>query len=134
MKYDHLKLKVLDGRYKYLLFESGADIRELFEVAPRAPVALFRSADETSAIVPSDVDLPGAIKKVEPDWVCMKIVGEMPFGTVQGLIAEISGVLAENNMGICVVSTFLTDWFFVKSKNIEAAVSELKKIGWKFVE
>lgn len=133
MKYDHLKLQVLDGRYKYLLFERGADIKDFFEASPAQPIGLFKSADELSAIVPFDMEIPGTTK-VEPDWICMRIVGEMPFGTVQGLIAEISGVLAENKMGICVVSTFLTDWFFVKSKNIELAVSALKKIGWKFVE
>lgn len=133
MKYDHLKLQVLDGRYKYLLFDRSADIKDFFEISPHALIALFRSADELSAIVPVEIELPGATK-VEPDWICMKIVGEMPFGTVQGLIAEISGALAENKMGICVVSTFLTDWFFVKSKNIELTVSALKKIGWKFVE
>ena len=132
MKYDHLKLKVLEGEFKYLLLDTQSDLEALLKIVPRGPMAFFRSADEISAIVPTAIEFQA--KKIEPEWICMRIIGEMPFGTVQGLIAEISGILAKSNMGICVVSTFLTDWFFVKSKNIEAAVIELKKIGWKFVE
>jgi hypothetical protein len=132
MKYDHLKLKILDGEFKYLLLDKQADLETLLKNVPHGPMALFRTVDEISAIIPSEIESPA--KKTEPGWICLRIIGEMPFGTVQGLIAEISGLLAGGNMGICVVSTFLTDWFFVKSKNSAAAIEELKKAGWKFVQ
>ena len=132
MKYEHLKLKVLPGEYKYLLLDNRSELSDLLKIEVSVPMALFCSVDEVSAIVPSSIEY--AAKKVEPGWICIRIIGEMPFGTVQGLIAEISGILAAKNMGICVVSTFLTDWFFVKAKNAPGAIDALKLAGWNFVE
>ena len=132
MKYEHLKLKVLDGEYKYLLLDTQADLEAVLKFVPRGPMALFRSVDEISAIVPTGVEVNA--KKIEPGWVCLRIIGEMPFGTVQGLIAEISGILATKDLGVCIVSTFLTDWFFLREKNAATAIEALKQHGWKFVE
>ena len=132
MKYEHLKLKVLPGEYKYLLLDNRAELSELLKIDSSVPMAMFCSTDEVSAIVPSSIE--SSAKKTEPGWICLRIIGEMPFGTVQGLIAEISGILAEKQMGICVVSTFLTDWFFVKAKNATSAIDALKLAGWNFAE
>ena len=131
MRFDHLKLKILEGSYKYVLLESSADLLEKFGHSTNKPIAILKSPEELSAIIPSEMEIHG-ITKVEHDWVCMKIVGEMPFGTVQGLIAEVSGLLAANKMGVCVVSTFLTDWFFLRSKNLDSAVTVLANAGWQF--
>lgn len=134
-KYDHLKLKVFDSEFQYVLLQSGDDLTNLSEAAGDLPLAMFRGDGEFSAIIPSIVSCHDVkVVTTEPDWVCLRIIGEMPFGSVQGLIAEISGILAKKNMGICVVSTFLTDWFFIKAKNKAEALSSLQDAGWRFVE
>ena len=133
MKYAHLKLRVLDGKFKYILLKDGNSIQRLLSgLDKKSPVAFFLAADEASAIVPEEVSVP--VVKAEPEWRCIRVVGEMPFGTVQGLIATISSSLKEENIGICVISTFLTDWFFIKGKNIDSAVERLKKDGWEFAK
>ena len=131
MKYEHLKLRIIEDEYKYVLLDTQVELEALLKVVPRGPMALFRSVDEISAIVSEQTEVRAL--KTEGGWICLRIVGEMPFGTVQGLIAEISTALAKNGLGICVVSTFLTDWFFVKSKNREIALEVLTEIGWAFV-
>lgn len=51
-----------------------------------------------------------------------------------GILSKISAVLAENNIGIFVVSTFNTDYILVKSENFDKAVSVLKSNGYTFTE
>ena len=131
-QYQHLKLKVFKSEFKCVLLEAPTDLMAILEAAENMPLAIFRGDSEFSAILP--VHVPCEASKTEPDWICLRIIGEMPFGSVQGLIAEISGILAKKSMGICVISTFLTDWFFIKSRNKELAVEALKDAGWEFVD
>ena len=130
-EYDHLKLKILDGTFKYVLLENKSQLAECTEKSGDGPLALFLSPDEVSAIVPSHVEVTS--KKTEDDWSCMRIIGEMPFGTVQGLIATVSGAMKKKGLGLCVISTFETDWFFVKSKNLDSVKNCLSSEDWEFV-
>ena len=50
-----------------------------------------------------------------------------------GILSKISAVLAENNIGIFVVSTYNTDYILVKSENYDSAVSVLKSNGYTFL-
>lgn len=54
------------------------------------PIAIFSSPDELSLIAPVNF-LFSEAEKIQAQWKCFKIEGDMPFGTVQGLIAKISG-------------------------------------------
>src|SRR4051812_33391646 len=132
MKFNQLKLKVLDQEFKYVLLDGIKDASTIFmsESTP-SPFALFVNTDEISAIVPSTTIVKA--DKEESDWKCIRIIGEMPFGTVQGLIAKVSNSLISESIGICVVSTFKTDWFFIKQMNLEKAMIRLKKDGWEFL-
>lgn len=130
MKYSHLKLKVLDEKFKYVLFNNIGEVENLLtQPLNKNYISIFLSKDEISAILPSDMQTD-IVKKTEDDWSCLKIVGEMPFGSVQGLISHISSLLAPNNIGVCIVSTFLTDLFFIRNKYLDSTVSILRKNGW----
>ena len=133
MPLKHLKLKVLPGQFKYVLFEPNVDLNAIVSPITKAsPAAFFVSAEEVSAILPSDALVPEV--KSEPGWSCIRVIGEMPFGTVEGLISNVSSTLKTNGLGLCVVSMFRTDWFFIRTKNIDLAVEGLKKAGWNFVD
>lgn len=134
-RFSHLKLRLLPRDYKYVLFADKSSFWEnasqLMSLPEDELYFLFQCGSESSMIVPSRLKLQTI--KEEADWKAVRIVGEMPFGTVQGLIASISGQLQKGNIGICVISTFLTDVFFIKAKNIEAAAIALKNEGWEFI-
>ena len=68
--------------------------------------------------------------KEQNGWIGFKIIGEMPFGTVQGLISTISSCLMREEIGVCVVSTFQTDLFLVKKDRADKAIELLKNDGW----
>jgi hypothetical protein len=135
-KFKHLKLSLMDGDYKYVLCgddESFWSITDsLKSLRSQGLYFLFRCEKEVSMVVPGSLKLTGS-EKVEPNWKAIKIVGDLPFGTAQGLIASISNALQASDVGICAVSTYLTDIFFVKEKNISAAMASLKREGWEFV-
>lgn len=134
-KYGHLSLKVLPGLFKYVLFSSPDSFSEAAEIVKKAtgtqPYFLFDTPDDKSMIVSNSI----AIKadKEQTNWKALRVIGEMPFGTVQGLLATISDCLKRNQIGCCVVSTYLTDYFFILEKNLEETVTALKNDGWKFV-
>ncbi len=50
-----------------------------------------------------------------------------------GILSRLSGVLAENKIGIFVVSTFNTDYILVKEENFERALSVLSSAGYDIV-
>ena len=59
--------------------------------------------------------------------------GALDFGLI-GILADISHVLAEARVGIFVISTFITDYIFVKGDQLNAAVTALKAADYTFVE
>jgi hypothetical protein len=81
-------------------------------------VSITRTADELSIVcrqaqVPADV-------KCERDWRCLRIVGAIPFSMV-GVLASLLNPLADANIAVFTISTFDTDYVFVKEKDAEKA-------------
>ncbi|MBX9765815.1 MAG: ACT domain-containing protein [Bdellovibrionales bacterium] len=128
--YQHLKLTILLGEFKYVLLKNREQLIQLASEEAK-PISLFSSSKEISAIIPAHIQID--VVKSEEDWSCVEIIGEMPFGTVPGLIATISSSLKTESLGLCVVSTFLTDWFFIRTKNLAKAKVILERDGWEFV-
>ena len=60
-----------------------------------------------------------------------RIVGMLDFSLI-GILSRISGILAEERIGIFAVSTFDTDYVFVKAENFARAVEALRKDGYEF--
>ena len=85
-----------------------------------------RTADENSLLC-LDADVPADALAVERDWRGFKIEGTLDFSLV-GIIAKISGVLADKGIPVFVVSTFNTDYVFVKSAFFENALAALKTL------
>ncbi len=48
-------------------------------------------------------------------------------------LSEISGILADNNIGIFSVSTFNTDYILVKEENFDRALKVLAFAGYNIV-
>jgi hypothetical protein len=132
-KYAHLKIKILKEDYQYSLLKSNEDLLQVnsFFKSIKEPVAIFLSDEELSLMAPTHLSQNLNTEKAEPGWLCFRIVGPMPFGTVQGLISNISNVLFREQIGVCIVSTFKSDWFFIRSKYQEKAVVLLTNEGWR---
>lgn len=90
----------------------------------------FLSAtDEEISLVCPEGRVPADTEKAENGWRGFRIKGVLDFSLI-GILSEISAVLAENNIGIFVVSTYNTDYIFVKRENIESALNKLREKGY----
>jgi hypothetical protein len=68
---------------------------------------------------------PKNVNEIEKDFICLKISGILDFSLV-GIIYKITKIFAENVIPVCVISTFDTDYFFIRENKIEKAIQLLK--------
>lgn len=69
----------------------------------------------------------------EDGWRGFRVEGVLDFSLI-GILAKISAVLAEAEIGIFVVSTYNTDYVLTKSKDFHRAVEALEEEGYKVVK
>ncbi|WP_312070984.1 ACT domain-containing protein [Anaerotignum propionicum] len=91
-----------------------------------------RTDHELSLVCPTAL-LPKDAEVREDGWCCFRIVGQMEFSMV-GILAKISACLAEREISIFAVSTFDTDYVFIKKEKSHGAQVALEALGYSFVE
>lgn len=65
-------------------------------------------------------------------WKAMRIQGQLDFSLI-GILSKISAILAENKIGIFVVSTYNTDYILVKAMQYDEALKQLERKGYSIV-
>lgn len=85
--------------------------------------------DEEISLVCRTEDVPDNVTDREDGWRGFRIQGVLDFSLI-GILSRISAILAENEIGIFVVSTYNTDYIFVKSENFERALELLSAKGY----
>lgn len=88
---------------------------------------LARTDEEISLLCKTD-DVPAGTEKRDDGWKGFRIEGSLDFSLI-GILANISTVLAENGISIFAVSTFTTDYIFVKEHELARALSLLAAAG-----
>lgn len=94
------------------------------------PVFLAVTAEEISLVCPEQAEVENVLKR-EDGWRGFFIDGILDFSLI-GVLAAISKVLSQEKIGIFVLSTYNTDYIFVKEENFAAAVTALKNHGYSF--
>ena len=89
--------------------------------------------DEELSLVCLTEKVPKETLEREDNWKCFKIEGVLDFSLI-GILSKISTLLAENKIGIFVVSTFNTDYVLVKNENYEKALNILGKNNYTIIE
>jgi len=88
--------------------------------------------DEELSLVCKTEDTPADTTDRDDGWRGFRIQGVLDFSLV-GILAELSGVLAEQKIGIFAVSTYNTDYILVKKENFERALAALAEKGYAVV-
>ncbi len=86
--------------------------------------------DEEISLVCITSEAPEDTIEREDGWRAFKLEGVLDF-SLKGILSGISSVLAENKIGVFAVSTFNTDYIFVKKEDFERALSALASSGWE---
>lgn len=66
-------------------------------------------------------------------WKAFRIQGILDFSLI-GILSAISGILAENEIGIFAISTFNTDYILTKAENFQRAIDVLSNAGYVIVD
>ncbi len=85
--------------------------------------------DEELSLVCPTACTPAATLEREDGWRGFRIDGVLDFSLI-GILAELSAVLAAKRIGIFVVSTYNTDYIFVKQAQFEDARNALVQSGY----
>ena len=85
--------------------------------------------DEEISLVCKTEDVPEETLARDDGWRGFFVQGVLDFSLI-GILSKLTGVLAENKIGIFAVSTFNTDYILVKAENFERALDVLEKAGY----
>ena len=89
--------------------------------------------DEEISLVCKTEDVPEKTLVRDDGWKGFRIEGILDFSLI-GILSKISAILAENKVGIFAVSTYNTDYIFVKEENFDKAINALKDNGYDVAE
>lgn len=92
---------------------------------------LSKTDEEISLVCMTD-NVPDTAVEREDGWKAFRIQGVLDFSLI-GILAKISTLLAENNIGIFAVSTYNTDYIFIKSENYDRALDILDRAGYQIL-
>ena len=120
-----LALTVLDKEHAIHHLDADANI----------PVTVFgtqfysisRTDEELSIVCEADIQIDSA--KTSAGWSCIKVIGPLDF-SLTGILASISSTLADAKISLFAISTFDTDYFLVKSRELPKALHVLKSAGY----
>ncbi len=89
--------------------------------------------DEEISLVCRTEDVPATVTDRDDGWHGFRIAGILDFSLV-GILARISGILAEAGISIFAVSTFNTDYVLVKQEQFAQALEVLEAAGYEVKE
>ena len=101
---------------------SGIDLQAEF-------VFIGKTDEELSLVCRTEAVPENTTDRVD-GWKAFRIEGVLDFSLI-GILSKISGILAENKIGIFAVSTYNTDYILVKEENFERAMEALEKAGYE---
>ena len=104
---------------------SGIDIDQPF-------VFTGRTDEERSLVCPTSLVPANTISR-EDGWRAFRICAQMDFSLI-GILARISGILADSRIGIFAISTYDTDYILTKEENFEKAIAALRGSGYRILE
>ena len=93
------------------------------------PFVFTGSTDEEKSLVCPTAFAPENTIARDDGWRAFRICGMLDFSLI-GILSRISGILAENKIGIFAVSTYNTDYILVKEENSARALQALGQAGY----
>lgn len=84
--------------------------------------------EELSLVCPTEL-APDNTTERDDGWRAFRIKGTLDFSLI-GILSGISGILADNGIGIFAISTFNTDYVLTKEGNFNKALDVLNSAGY----
>ena len=87
-----------------------------------------RTDEEKSLVCPEEAVPENCICR-DDGWRAFRVCGVLDF-SLTGILARLSKILAEEEIGIFAVSTYNTDYILTKEENFERAMKALGRAGY----
>ena len=120
-------LRWLDGEFAMVRMDPTTPVPDLASIPM---FHLSRTPHELSMTVPV-AHVPANATRVERGWSALMVEGPLDFALV-GVLAELSGALADASISLCAISTWDTDYLLVRSNQRAEATTALIECGWSF--
>ena len=104
-------------------------VSTLSQTQLEAEFCFVGKTDRELSLVCQTEDVPKQTLAREDGWRGFRIAGTLEFSLV-GILSKISTVLAAGQIGIFAVSTYDTDYIFLKSSQLEQASDALSQAGY----
>ena len=88
--------------------------------------------DEENSLVCIMEKVPSNTIARDDGWKAFRIQGVLDFSLI-GILSKITGLLAENHIGIFAVSTYNTDYILTKKENYQKALDLLLDAGYEII-
>jgi hypothetical protein len=88
--------------------------------------SITRTEEELTVVCREAPVPPGT--RCESGWRCIRVQGTFDFSEI-GIMFSITQPLAKSGVSVFVVSTYDTDYFLVKEKDLAKAIDALKSAG-----
>ncbi len=88
--------------------------------------SITRTEDELSIVCTEAIVAPGIT--IETGWRCFKVEGPLDFSEIS-IIFSLTEPLAKIGVSVFVLSTFDTDYFMIKEKDLTKAIDVLRAEG-----
>lgn len=121
-----MKIEVLEEDFVVCKIES------FDEVSMHDKYSFLTKEDQNISLICTDRYCPSKTLGIQKNYRAIKIEGNLEFNSV-GVIAKLSSLLALNDISILSVSTFTTEYIFVKNAKLSKAVDVLKANGYELI-
>ena len=120
-------LEVLNDRLAICRSDKDEPVPKWAKSPPGEFFSVTRTKDELSIII-ANARAPREAK-CERDWRLLMVKGPLDFNLV-GIIAGLSGTLADGGVSIFALSTYDTDYIMVKHADLDRALAALRQAGY----
>lgn len=119
-----MKLKTLEQKFTI------CKVADLEQINFGDPFCFISKTDEELSLVCETSCVPTETISREDGWKAFRIEGILDFSLI-GILSKISTILANNQIGIFVVSTYNTDYVLIKENKFNQAIQHLKESGYE---
>ncbi len=124
-----MKIQINRDDYAICRLDPNQDIPSWFKLDNFSTVT--KTDEELSITCKSEI-VPEGIN-CEKGWNILNILGPLDFSLI-GILSKLSTILANNNIGIFVISTFDTDYILIKKENTDKAKQVLVEASYEIIE
>lgn len=112
---------------------SVCKVKDYSQIKLDSQYCFIGKTNEEKSLVCITEDVPENVAERDDGWKAFRIQGVLDFSLI-GILARISGILADHRIGIFAISTFNTDYILTKKENYERALDALKDAGYEIIE